>query len=562
MRLLLPLTLLLTLASSASAAAPPVSMRSADQLDFLFLGSDRPVLLRLHVRVGDKAYDAPWAEFMDKLFAWFDKDGDGFLSPAEAARVLSAQHLGFLCRGGSFQGAQPVPFADLDTNKDGKVSKAEFRAYYVANYFRPVTFNVQSYRVAFAKQINREVFKRLDKDGDGKLTAAKVAGMYRKLKALDENEDEILTAEELDTVSQNGSNGGQSSSSFPSVDGVQLLVEPDAFPPDNQAKPSLVRSMLAMYDRNQDGKLSRVEIGLPPARFAALDANRDGFLDAKELQAYLDGEPDLVLRLQVTAPRPDKPAIQRVAVADEKALPASLRKGIHQPSPDALSLALGDSRMSLQVIATEQYDLGKACLEQFDQAVGKKASLTRAELVPTVSPIIFFFAQADRDGDGKLTRAELTGWLDLIDGGRDVTLTLMMLDLGRGIFSVLDADGDGRLTLREMKDAWASLKPLAKDGKAVAQADLPRSLRLTVELGNNPMFGGSPRVGPPPLPRRAAAKPPQWFRKMDKNNDGDVSRREWLGTDEEFAAIDVDGDGLISVAEALAFEAKKKKDKE
>ena len=45
---------------------------------------------------------------------------------------------------------------------------------------------------------------------------------------------------------------------------------------------------------------------------------------------------------------------------------------------------------------------------------------------------------------------------------------------------------------------------------------------------------------------------------MDRNNDGDVSRREWLGTDEEFEAIDTDGDGLISIAEAIAFDAKKK----
>ena len=55
MRPLLVLLPLLALASWATAAAPPATMRSADQLDYLFLGSDRPVLLRLHVRVGDKA---------------------------------------------------------------------------------------------------------------------------------------------------------------------------------------------------------------------------------------------------------------------------------------------------------------------------------------------------------------------------------------------------------------------------------------------------------------------------------------------------------------------------
>jgi hypothetical protein len=37
---------------------------------------------------------------------------------------------------------------------------------------------------------------------------------------------------------------------------------------------------------------------------------------------------------------------------------------------------------------------------------------------------------------------------------------------------------------------------------------------------------------------------------MDRNQDGDVSRDEFLGTDAEFAAYDADGDGLISSSEA------------
>jgi hypothetical protein len=37
---------------------------------------------------------------------------------------------------------------------------------------------------------------------------------------------------------------------------------------------------------------------------------------------------------------------------------------------------------------------------------------------------------------------------------------------------------------------------------------------------------------------------------MDRNGDGDVSRREFLGTIEQFRRIDSDGDGLIDVVEA------------
>ena len=57
----------------------------------------------------------------------------------------------------------------------------------------------------------------------------------------------------------------------------------------------------------------------------------------------------------------------------------------------------------------------------------------------------------------------------------------------------------------------------------------------------------------PQVPERG----PAWFRKMDRNRDGDVSRREWLGTAEQFRAIDRDGDGLISLEEAVRFDRRR-----
>ena len=61
-----------------------------------------------------------------------------------------------------------------------------------------------------------------------------------------------------------------------------------------------------------------------------------------------------------------------------------------------------------------------------------------------------------------------------------------------------------------------------------------------------------------PVPINGINSPTGWFHKMDHNGDGFVSRREFIGSPEEFDKIDKNHDGLISPEEAEEYEAERR----
>ena len=79
--------------------------------------------------------------------------------------------------------------------------------------------------------------------------------------------------------------------------------------------------------------------------------------------------------------------------------------------------------------------------------------------------------------------------------------------------------------------------------------------RSAADMAMNPamMSGVSDAV----LPGVENLSGPLWFRRMDRNQDGDVSLREFPGTAAQFQQLDSDADGLISTTEAEAVEAGK-----
>jgi Ca2+-binding EF-hand superfamily protein len=163
------------------------------------------------------------------------------------------------------------------------------------------------------------------------------------------------------------------------------------------------------------------------------------------------------------------------------------------------------------------------------------------------------FTMADRDGDGKLFKKELETYNRQQADAIASRIVLTYADRGQTLFAILDRNGDQKLGLRELRRAGERLARLDGDGDGrIAQEEIPRGYRLTI--GRGPLrvrpgvvvekvgFGESP----------AGTRGATWFERMDRNRDGDVSRREFLGSRAQFERFDRDGDGLIDAKEAAA----------
>ena len=136
-------------------------------------------------------------------------------------------------------------------------------------------------------------------------------------------------------------------------------------------------------------------------------------------------------------------------------------------------------------------------------------------------------------------------------------MVLSVADQGRAIFAIMDLNRDRRLGVREIRDAVARVSSWDRNGDGHIRSDeIPHHYQLSIGRGQ---ITGGRHVGvrAPPmmaLARRASGRPRarHWFRKMDRNRDGDISRREFLGPRADFERLDGDHDGLIDAEEAAA----------
>jgi Ca2+-binding EF-hand superfamily protein len=536
-------------ADDGSPSQPGATSAGRDGVqDVMFLADARPIFIRLRLDSGGKTFRTAWLDAVKAIHTYLDRDKNGTLTKDEADRGS----LPVMVRAAT-GGAAALPSADLDTNpKDGVVSLDE-----LADVLRPALgpFRVQIGRLAVER--NDALFNHLDRDKDGTVTKDELGAAVSSLHRFDLNGDELIDTNELEPFSNPIAALDQEQTRRGKYATVPPVIELSS------DDPSLgpVRHVLKKYDKGtsageaaDDNRLSAGEFAIDSNAFASADVDGDSMLDTEELRRFLGRvEPDLELAVKLAANGSSANTIE-ASGAGTKPLP----RGVH-----VQKLTDGDIEVSIGEVSLEFHaDGGEHAADnakgyyagQFQAADKDNNKYLEKSEVKDHGPFTALFDVMDIDGDGKLYMKEVDAFVDQELLAARSQMVLSVSDQGRAIFAIVDLNRDRHLGVREIRDAVSRVSSWDRNVDGHIRSDeVPHHYQLSIGRGQV-MVGGRAAFGPAmmgsPGTQAAAAAGPRWFRKMDRNRDGDISRREFLGPRADFDRLDRDRDGLIDAQEA------------
>lgn len=535
--------------------APVDEAAGSDVQDLLFFGPLRPIWIRLRVTIDGKPFRNTWRGNVRRLFTDVDTDGDGIVLGAAKDEGKKGDVAKLAAKAAVFLG-QDIATARAGLQQIAVEHSGSLTLEAFEEYFRraapPFAIAVGVGRTTAGQAL----FGLLDANGDQQLAPKELDAAEERLRIRDFDDNESLTRLEL-VDAPNTSLAAMAKT----VDERQASPLPTAGPValiDVTIQAEIIRdAILAEYDRDGDGKLTTsgnsIEVAPTAAQLDRLEVPVGGPLDGASLDRFCHGEPDLELKIELgkvslTSRRFGAPRSRATAEAD-----AGPR--LKQRPDGSLDVTLDDAHIYLRRNnrdPSKNNDTGPS-LENFD--ADNNGYLDEKELA-NLPNLADAFEVIDTDHDGKIFTGELESYLTQQNRAASVRLLLEVFDQGQELFDHLDENHDYRLSTRELHNAAEIVKQIDANHDGRLSADeIPQ--QLVLELSRNTPAGavterrsirGGERV------RAATKRGPGWFQKMDRNDDGELSPREFLGPRDAFKRLDKDGNGVLDAGEAEARE--------
>jgi Ca2+-binding EF-hand superfamily protein len=404
----------------------------------------------------------------------------------------------------------------------------------------------------------------IDADDNGVISADEMKAAAARLAARDTDDDEILLMSDLHP---------------------QLVTpDPEMMNERRRRGPEAARLLGPHADWGSVQRLLDQEYGgarglradsfpLTPELFAQLDKNKDGRVRRDEFEALNAVPPHLVIAAAFGNNEETGDRRQETDEVDEDERPARrnqpklklvhvdprLAGGSQRASeqPGRLTVAIGGCLLTFytnDTVASDDFATrAKQVLDMFDQ--NKDGYLEKSEVPESLQGQLGRFEAVDVDEDGKAYPQEIEAFLAQQQAGLRAQIHAKATDSEDVLFAALDADHDDRLDSRELEGAAERLTALDKNADGQITADeLPELLLVGLARGSLENADTTFAV-PPAIIKAADDKAPRWFTAMDANQDGAISRREFIGAIEKFRELDRDGNGLLELWE-VARESK------
>jgi hypothetical protein len=537
---------------------PPVSTER-----ILLLAPTNPLIIELQLSIDGQPHTAALENLIADVLKLADTDGDGRVLWKElcaSPRVKYGQY-GSLAIDDDNDEKQVIERYDIA--RDGIVDRTELPRFLTRNAGSSRPFSIRG--TLDHRDQNRRgapTWRVIDADEDGIITATERAVSPARLASRDNDDDEILLVSDLNPRLQAADPEMMADRRRRGPDAARLLgphadwsnvlrvleqtyggdrvLRPDSFP--------LTPELFTQLDKNNDGRIKRDEIVLLntlPAHVIIAVA----FGKAQEAEVVTE-EP-VVADDESEKPeanqRRNQPTLKLVHI--DMALATSYQPAIELPG--RLTLALGDALLTFyanDTVASDDFSVrAKQALDMYDQ--NKDGYLEKSEVPESLQGQFARFEAVDPDGDGKAYPYEIEAFLAQQQAGLRAQIHARATDREDVLFAALDADHDERLDSRELEGAPARLAAQDKNADGELTSDeLPEVLLIGLARGS--LENADATFAPPPVIARGPnTKAPRWFTAMDANQDGAISRREFLGSLENFRDLDKDANGLLDVEE-------------